>query len=197
MYTIMAVVNLSNLSKDSFANSPDEIWSVEDLFSYVYSLERMRIIHGVSLILMTICVAFLTTRNKVTTKQRYTNLVILTLTLELSFLVPLVYGSIKALALRGKAGTDLFSSWALDLVKSTNVNTFGIFWNLLVVLAIFSVSITIQVLTIWLRSSIRELETLRDKVHFDLIMDQTAYEEFDDEEEEDDIELQESKVAKN
>lgn len=49
-----------------------------------------------------------------------------------------------------------------------------------------------------LRGSIRELETLRDKVHFDLILDQTAYEEFDDEDDEDDdIELQESKVAKS
>jgi len=43
-------------------------------------------------------------------------------------------------------------------------------------------------MTCWLQSSIRELETLRDKVHFDLILDQTAYEEFDDEDE-NDIEL--------
>ena len=85
--------------------------------------------------------------------------------------MPIVYCTLQALSLRSKADADLFSSWALDLVKSSNVNTFGMHWNLLVVLAIYSVTITIQTLTVWLRSSIRELETLRDKVHFDLIMD--------------------------
>ena len=72
------------------------------------------------------------------------------------------------------------------------------YWNWIIVVAIYCVTVTMQLLTFALRSSIRELETLRDKVHFDLILDQTAYEEFDDEDdEEDDIELQESKVANN
>ena len=95
------------------------------------------------MILMTICIAFLTTRNKVTTKQRYTNLVILTLVLQLSFFVTIAYDTVQALSLRSKADADLFSGWALDLIKSSNVNTFGMYFNLVVVFAIYSVSVSI------------------------------------------------------
>ena len=81
LYTIMSVVNLSNLSTASFGNLSGSLWQVQDLFNFENSLNRMRIGHGVSMILMTICITFLTTRNKVTTKQRYTNLMILILVL--------------------------------------------------------------------------------------------------------------------
>ena len=155
-------------------------------------------VHGVIIILLTICIAFLTTRNKVTTKQRYSNLIILTLILQVSFLIPCVYDTTQALSLKNKIAAQLFSNWIVNLVSNSNVNTLNMYWNWIIVVAIYCVSVTMQLLTFALRSSIRELETLRDKVHFDLILDQTAYEEFDDEDdEEDDIELQESKVAKN
>ena len=60
---------------------------------------------------------------------------------------------------------------------------------LILTIGIFVMLLLIQFMTCWLTSSIRELETLRDKVHFDLILDQTAYEEFDDELDDNDIEL--------
>ena len=40
-----------------------------------------------------------------------------------------------------------------------------------ITLAIYAVTILMQCLTCALTSSIKELETLRDKVHFDLILD--------------------------
>ena len=199
LYTIVAIVNLSTLSTTSFEKSSDDsLWSVASLFSFVNELNRMKVGHGITLIIFTVSIAFLTTRNKVTTKQRYTNLVILTLLLQISFLLPSAYDTFKALSLKSEIEAQLFSNWTVNLVSNSNVNTFGMYWNWLLVFAIYFVSISMQVLTCMLRGSIRELETLRDKVHFDLILDQTAYEEFDDEDDEDDdIELQESKVAKS
>ena len=199
LYTIVAIVNLSTLSTTSFAKSSDDsLWSVASLFSFVNELNRMKVGHGITLIIFTVSIAFLTTRNKVTTKQRYTNLIILTLLLQMSFLLPSAYDAFKALSLRSEINAQPFSNWAINLVRDSNVNTFSMYWNWLLIIAIYLVSVSMQVLTCMLRGSIRELETLRDKVHFDLILDQTAYEEFDDDDDEDDdIELQESKVAKS
>ena len=73
-------------------------------------------------------------------------------------------------------------------MADTNVNTVGIKTMFAISVTIFALLMLTQFMTCWLQSSIRALETLRDKVHFDLILDQTAYEEFEDEDE-NDIEL--------
>ena len=73
-------------------------------------------------------------------------------------------------------------------MADTNVNVIGIKTMFALSVTIFVLLMLTQFMTCWLQSSIRELETLRDKVHFDLILDQTTYEEFEDEDE-NDIEL--------
>lgn len=163
----MCIINLVSLSRSSFQESR---WSEEDLYQYTRELNIMKLSHSCALLLLTFPIAFLTARKKVTTKKRYNTLLTLTLIAELSYVMPLMFNIKKSLDKKG-ANDGIFSDWLPDLVRDTNVNIFGINCMILITIAIFLAILLIQFLTCALTNSIKHLETLRDKVHFDLILD--------------------------
>lgn len=181
------------LTRDDFYYNHDT-WTAIELYKYVRQLNILKLSHACILVTLTVPIAFLTCRKKVTTKRRYDNLLVLTLILELGYLMPLMFNIKKSLDLRKQINADLFSKWFFTLTEDTDVNCFGIYFMTGVTISIFTVTIFIQCLTCALTSSIKELETLRDKVQFDMIMDST-YDECDDD---DDLELEDyNKVATN
>ena len=131
----------------------------------------MKLAHACILVTLTVPIAFLTTRKKVTTRKRYDSLLTLTMLLELSYIMPLAFAVKRSLDEKSYVHADLFSDWLAALTRDTNVNVFGAAWMGAITLGVYAVTIMMQCLTCALTSSIKELETLRDKVHFDLILD--------------------------
>ena len=169
-YVSMCIVNLVTLSRSSFGRAQDNRWSEEDLYQYTWELNIMKLSHSCALLLLTFPIAFLTARKKVTTKKRYNTLLTLTLVAELCYVMPLMFNIKKTLDKKG-ADVGIFSAWLPALLRDTNVNIFGINCMILITIAIFTVVLLIQFLTCALTNSIKQLERLRDKVHFDLICD--------------------------
>ena len=96
-YFVMSIVNVLSLSRTSFEQVHDDKWSTSELYKYTRQLNIMKLAHSCLLVTLTVPIAFLTTRNKVTSRRRYDHLITLTILLELSYIMPLMFAVKRSL----------------------------------------------------------------------------------------------------
>ena len=97
LYLIMSIVNIMSLNRAVFDQEIHHRWSKGELYKYTKELNIMKLAHACILVTLTVPIAFLTTRKRVTTKKRYGTLLILTLLLEVCYIIPLVFVMQKSL----------------------------------------------------------------------------------------------------
>ena len=95
-YLAISIVNVLGLSRASFDHMQDDKWSAGELYKYTRQLNIMKLAHSCLLVTLTVPIAFLTTRNKVTSRRRYDHLITLTILFELSYIMPLMFAVKKS-----------------------------------------------------------------------------------------------------
>ena len=93
-YLVMTAINWMSLDVNSFYKEREDHWHnmyVEDLFTYTKDIEEMKVAHGLSLLAITAFICNMTRKNKVLTKRQYSQLLCLTCTVTILYLVPLMY----------------------------------------------------------------------------------------------------------
>ena len=97
LYFVLAVINAMKLSRNKFMDDVDHEWTGDELFKYSKDLTVMKVVHSSVLLGLAIWIVCLTTKNKVSKKRRYTNILRLTMVAELTYIIPLVYNVKKSL----------------------------------------------------------------------------------------------------
>jgi len=111
----------------------------------------MKVVHSSTLLCLAIPIVLMTTKSKVSKKNRYTNILRLTLVAQLIYVLPLIYSMKKCLDEKGQLDhATLFSDWFAVLMRDTNVNVFGVKTMVSISLAIFVLLLMVQFMTCWL-----------------------------------------------
>lgn len=91
-YVIMSIINSVLLSRSLFDHNADDQWSKGELYKYTKQLNIVKLAHSCILVTLTVPIAFLTTRNRPhKSKKRYDTLLMLTIVLEMCYLIPFIF----------------------------------------------------------------------------------------------------------
>jgi len=164
-YLFMTAVNWMTLDIDGFYKEREDHWHnmyVEDLYTYTKDIEEMKVAHGLSLLAITSFICNMTRKNKVLTKRQYSQLLCLTCTVTVLYLVPLMYIAKITFDEAQENGGRLFADWTFMLLSSSDTNSYGLSLSVFVHMQIYMVIFSMQYLTLIVKGNIRRLEAMRD-----------------------------------
>ena len=110
----------------------------------------MKVVHSSILLALAIPIVCMTTKNKVSKKHRYLNILRLTMLAEITYIFPLAFNIKKSLNEKEMDNANIFSDWLSILINDTNVNVFGVKTMFAITFGIFALLILIQFTTCWL-----------------------------------------------